>query len=98
MEKTFYYTKITESTYNESLYEWEDYGDEIAYTVGTSDLRWALAHILYDEYMSKEVDKSQRQIIIPILNRMLDNFDLVDELVETYEEELKEYFEEEALN
>lgn len=99
MKKSFTYGKIVKSVYLEYSDENEDFVEEFEYEVDHKQLLEAVVDLVYEEYFmeskladrcdySYSVKKSLREFII-------DN-DNLEELVERYEYELKNYFEEEA--
>lgn len=92
MSKTFTYTKITQHVYLESTDEYEEFGFEFDYEVDDEDLRHALADIISTEYFddyNKGYDK---------VHKFIYDLDLVDTLVESYKDELRDYFEDEAFD
>ena len=91
MEKTnggkymkFTYTKITESCYLEETDEIEEFGDEFDYEPTRYDLERELQPIIEKEYGF-------------MAWQMIDDLDLIEEVAERYEEELKDIFEQEAM-
>lgn len=80
--KTFTYTKITSSHGD------EDYGDEFDYTVEREDLLDAVVDIAYRTYF--------RGAIKDNIRRFINDTDILDELVDYYEDELKDYFKQKA--
>lgn len=98
MTKTYTYDINGETTYLEHTDELEEFPTQsIEYTATNCELKAGLAQILCDKYFSELTD--QRVRIIIELNLLLDdNDDIVEQLVETYDDELYEYFKENALN
>lgn len=92
MSKTFTYTKITHHAYLESTDEYEEFGFEFDYEVDDEDLRHALADIISVGYFDGD-KKSYDQV-----HSFIYDLDLVDTLVELYEDELRDYFEDEAFD
>lgn len=91
--KTFTYTKIISSHGD------EDYGDEFDYTVEREDLLDAVADIAYRRYFSDclwVVNKDNLKRFISEFKRFISDTDILDELVDYYEDELKDYFKEKA--
>ena len=80
--KTFTYTKITSSHGD------EDYGDEFDYTVEREDLLDAVVDIVCMTYFWLTIKHN--------VKRFINNTDILDELVDYYEDELKDYFKEKA--
>lgn len=97
MTKTYTYDICGETTYLERSDELEEFPTQsIEYTATNYELKAGLAQILCDKYFSGLTD--QRVRIIVDLNLLLDdNDDLVEQLVETYDNELYEYFKKDAL-
>ena len=89
MSKTFTYERITECGYLSSSDEYEYYGDEFEYEVSGHEISEAIADIIADDYFGGN-KKAVRNFI--------SDFDLYDILEEALEEQLKDYFEEEALS
>ena len=98
MTKTYTYDVCGETTYLERSDELEEFPTRsIEYTATHYELKEGLAQILCDRYFSGLTD--QRVRIIVDLNMLLDdNDDIVEQLVETYDDELHEYFKKDALN
>lgn len=98
MTKTYTYDISGETTYLERTDELEEFPTQsIEYTATNYELKAGLAQILCDKYFSGLTD--QRVRIIVDLNLLLDdNDDLVEQLAETYDDALYEYFKKEALN
>lgn len=80
--KTFTYTKITSSHGD------EDYGYDFDYTVEREDLLDAVADIVYRTYF--------RGAIKDNIRRFINDTDILDVLVEYYEDDLKDYFKQKA--
>ena len=93
MSKTFTYTKFKGHYYCQYSDEWEEDGVEFNYTVENNELLDAIVDLLYNEYFFKE-DYTLRES----LKRMIEEQDLLDFLVEGYEDYLKEHFEQDALD
>lgn len=84
--KTFTYTKITSSHGD------EDYGYEFDYTVEREDLLDAVVDIAYRAYFSNCLWAAVKDNI----RRFIIDTDILDELVDYYEDELKDYFKQKA--
>lgn len=82
---TFRYTVIKESCYLEQTDEIEEFGDEFDYTPSTEALSSALKSIVVRDY------GLDAWVIVADL-------DLVEYVAEYYEEELKDIFEQEAMD
>ena len=91
--KTFTYTKITSSHGD------EEYGYEFEFEADSDALLDAVVDIVYRAYFSDclwGVNNYNFKRFISELKRFINNTDILDALVEYYEDELKEYFKEEA--
>ena len=91
MEKTnggkcmkFTYTKITGHYFCKASDEWEEDGIEFTYEPTMEQLTSALQPIIEKEYGF-------------MAWQMIDDLDLIEEVAERYEDELKEIFEQEAM-
>ena len=111
MSKTFTYTRqCSPSYYSESTDE--DFYDEedFEYEVEWDDVRDALSEIMYQEYFlnvikvipgiqdDKELKKKICNEIQKSINNMISGCDLEDSLSELCEDELKDYFEQDAMD
>ena len=102
MSKTFTYTKITQQAYLERTDEWEEFGEEFEYTVDDSELLDVVADFVCNEYFDLVKKKAKENgthtdLLLGIM-RFIGDHDLLDELVHEYEEELKDYFEDKAMD
>lgn len=91
MSKTFRYEKVDGSSYDERRDKTEYYGREIEYEVDNKDLLDAVIELIIEDYFN---GKDVRQA----LKYLIKDIDLLDVLVECYEDSLKEVFEQEALD
>ena len=100
MTKTLHYEFTTESHYLEATDEIEEYGEDFDYEVSEKQLRQALPHIIYDMYFNgkemKEFESFYSQSIQGLQEFINDNDCILGKLVEEFEEQLKDYYEEEA--
>lgn len=87
MGKTFKYEMITECGYIASSDEYDYWGDEFEYEVDYRDLEDAIVELVASDYLNGDKKK---------IKEFLDDFDLYDVLTEVLEDELHDYFEEEA--
>lgn len=87
MSKKFTYEIITECGYIENSDEYDYWGDEFEYEVDYRDVEDAIVDIVASGYFNG--DKKE-------IKEFLDDYDLYDYLAETLEDELHDYFEEEA--
>ena len=72
---------------------WYTYDDEeIEYTPSNDELIMGLATVMSDIYF-KDFESSLKLKVSNRIEKMLKDMDNVDELVEIYEDDLKEYFE-----
>ena len=88
--KTFTYTKITSSHGD------EDYGYEFNYTVEREDLLDAVVDIAYRAYFSDCLLVVNKDNVKREFKRFISDTDILDALVDYYEDELKDYFKEKA--
>ncbi len=86
--KTFTYTKITSSHGD------EDYGYEFNYTVEREDLLDAVVDIACRRYFSGCLWVVKR--FISEFKRFISDTDILDALVDYYEDDLKDYFKQKA--
>lgn len=93
MSKTFSYTKITGHYYCQYSDEWEQDGVDFDFTVDDSQLLDAVVDMLYNEYFFKESFAARES-----LKQMIEEQDLLETLVDGYEDKLKEHFEQDALD
>ena len=96
MEKTFKYFRCTHA--------WADEVDgyDFEYTVDESDLLDAVVELIYEDYFyNKENDYCYEVGFITTvkkgIRKQIEQEDTLQDYVERYEDELKEYFEEEAM-
>jgi hypothetical protein len=99
MSKIIRYTKITGSYYSDTCgTEYE--GDEFDYEVSESSIMEAIVDFLFRDYFSDDnficASKGLTEEVKERLHKIIEDNYLIDEFMETYEEELKDYFEEEA--
>ena len=86
----FYVTNVVEE---------EEVSDDFEYEVDSIDLRNALSEIIFNEYFKKFKDlNSYKKLILNAISRFIFDREIEEELIEQYEDELKDYFEEEAMN
>ena len=100
MSKTLKYTNITEEAYLEASDELEQYGDDFEYEITDKQALEAVSYYVFLDYFSKDSDISgfcsRSNSVKEGIKKFIDDFDLLDTLFEAYEEEVKEYFEEDA--
>lgn len=101
MSKTFTYTKITGRTYCGYSDEYEYDGVEFDYEVDKDQLLDEVVNLVFDDYFSKNEDISGfvgRTVSIKEgIRKFIEDYDLLDALVDDYEDWLKEIFEDEAM-
>lgn len=103
MSKTFTYSRqCGPSSYSE--YTDEEFYDEedFEYEVSAEEIRDALTDLIFDDYFAKVPDLKENKDAIAetkkaIRNLIWDN-DFEDDLSDAYEDELKDYFQEDAFN
>lgn len=96
MEKTFKYFRCTHA--------WADEVDgyDFEYTVDESELLDAVVDLIYEDYFyNKDFELCWNVDFITTVKRgirkQIDTEDMLKEYVDRYEDELKDYFEEEAM-
>lgn len=94
MTKTFTYCHFSGNNYYlEETDENEEFGGKkINYEVGNRDLEEAVVEIVYRNYFNHFDNKNLKKSI----EYFISDFDLLDKLVEEFEDELHEYFREQA--
>ena len=99
--KTFTYTKqVGPSHYSESTDEEFCDGIDIEYSVSSNEIRQALTELIFDEFFKKGLKDNPEisKVVYASLKEFITEIDIEDELTDIYEDSLKDYFEEEALN
>lgn len=95
MSKTFKYTKITKICGD------EQFGEEFEYEVSEEELLEAVACLVFENYF-KNTELCLRCDYVgdvrKALKRFINDNDNLEDLVEDYEDELKEMFEDEAFD
>lgn len=89
MSKKFRYTKFTKYHYCEFSDEWEEDGVEFDYEVEDDRLLDVVVDLLYYEQFEGKIEKEE-------LIAFIKEFDLLDKIVDGYEDKLKDIFEKEA--
>ena len=80
----------------EFIYELED-GTEYRYEPDYADLNYEAVWLLYKEfYQDKSLSKEQRDNLFKKVKKMVFELDLEERLVEYFEEDLKEIYQEKA--
>lgn len=99
MTKTYTYDISGETTLLTSTDEIEEFPTRsIEYIATASEIRTALSKILYDEFFClRGLAAKRQQIEIGLYLLLNDNDDIIEQLVETYDDELYEYFKKKAL-
>jgi hypothetical protein len=100
MSKTFYYTAIKEVVYLEDSDEYEEFGEDFEYEVEESQLVDAMVNILFREYYGKtEISDycEYTDIVKKGLKGIIEDSCSIEKLAEDYEDKLKEYFKEDAM-
>ena len=99
MTKTYIYDISGETTLLEQTDEIEEFpAESIEYTATTGEIKTALSEILCDEYfIFKGLAANKLQVQIGLRLLLDDNDDIVEQLVETYDDALYEHFKKKAL-
>lgn len=93
MSKIFNYVIPGDIYYLESTDENEEYGaEEFEYEVDDKDLEEAVIDIVYRNYFNNFDNEKLKKSI----EYFISDFDLLDKLVDEFEDELHEYFREKA--
>ena len=95
MSKKFTYTKFTGHYYCQYSDEWEQDGIEFDYTVEDKDLLPEIVDLVFDDYFGG-VD-GDKNAIKEKLKKLIDEQDFLEQLVDSYEDTLKEIFKDEAM-
>lgn len=102
MSKTFKYTKITGHYYCMANNEWEQDGVDFDYEVENNKLLPLIVDLLFYDYFGNDKvicnSEKKKQAIKEKLKKIIDDSDLVVTFADQYEDVLKEYFEEEAMD
>lgn len=90
MSKIFTYGKIKNQVNLVDSDEFEDYADEFEYEVEDEDLLNAIIELVNSYYFNNRIKGKD-------LKNFLRDLDVLDELFDMFEDELKDYFEERAM-
>lgn len=101
MSRTFTYNRTTSQYWDYENDEEYSSGEDFDYEVEDEEISEALTEILYQDYFcDKGVDWGDT--LKPLLKRSISELiyytDILEELADYYEEQLKEYFEYDAFN
>ena len=94
MSKMFTYTKVYAEYYDRKRDKTEYYGHEFEYEVDDAELIEAVISFIIEDYFEGKATKNLELG----LKYFIKDFGLLDELVEGYEDGLKDIFEQEALD
>lgn len=102
MSKTFRYTRINSRCYDSYRDSYEEDSVDFDYSVDNDEMLPVVANFLFEDYFesnpkiieSKELTKSIKEGI----RQMIKENDLIDILVEVYEDGLKEVFRNDAMD
>lgn len=98
MSKTYtYYIPSGGEHYSEATDE--NFCDEVQYdyVVTDSEIKNAIEDILFDTYFSKcKLDKEQSKLVKKALSSLINNYEFNDLLEDSLDDDLKDYFEEDA--
>lgn len=102
MSKTFTYQKITGHYYCQYSDDWEEDYDEFDYEVLDTDLLPEIVDLVFEDNFFGEGQAYEnaeiRKTIKKCLNNLIKDNDLVGHFADIYEEQLKEIFQDEALD
>lgn len=99
--KTFTYQKVTNRVYSPILDDYVEETDDICYNVDDKQLLSAVVDLVFEDYfMNTElVDRcNYGSAVRNGLKKFIEDNDNLDQLVEDYEDRLKDYFEEDAID
>ena len=101
MGKVFNYTVTGKTYFSEESDEYMDDSYDFQYEVSWQDLKMALTEIIVQKYFSScpsTIDKKKYiEACRNNVNKFIFGSDIEETLIETMEEDLKDYFEEEAM-
>ena len=99
MPREFTYHETTNIVYNAERDENETFGYDFTHEVNNEEIKSALEDIIYDRYFSKFNTELSANFIDKVssgIRAMLKDCDDIDKIADFFEDELKDYFEEEA--
>lgn len=91
MSKTFTYTRITSQYYLDYTDEWEEDGEDFDYEVDDDKLMDAVIELIKRDFFGCKVSPDA-------LSDFIAETDILDRLVDNYEDELKAMFKQEAFD
>lgn len=91
MSKTFRYAKTINIIYLKDIDEYSEDIEFFEYEVNDEDLCAAIADLIYNDYFYE-----QNYDIVKILYDFILDFDMINDLADYYEDELKDKFRKEA--
>lgn len=96
----FTYCAINKSVYAENIDENIETGETFDYEVSNAEIFEAIVDFVYQEYFTK-TDIADRcdyaSAVKKGIRKLIQDFDLFDDMVEAYEDKFKDYFEDEAM-
>ena len=101
MSKKFTYQVTEKVVFNQERDENEEFGYDITYEASYSELLYAIEDIIYYRYFSKFNTELSANFIDKVssgIRSMLKDCDDIDSIADFFEEELHDYFKEEALD
>ena len=90
MSRIFTYTKVTGMYLCADSDEWEEDGTDFEYRVDDDELLDAVVDLIHEKYFDKNMNKEQ-------LRDFIESLDLLDILVDKYENDIKDYFQDIAI-
>lgn len=94
---TFTYTRQTNNYYSVELDEYFYDEEEIHYEPDDSEITDALADILVGQTNHGKLDDCDYKLCIQIVKEIIEDQGLVEKLSKEYEKDLKDWFEDEAM-
>lgn len=99
MSKTFKYYVTTKSEYSPEIDETVEETEDFEYEVDDEELLDAVTDFIYDDYFSNTDIADNCEYVFAVkkgIKKLINDYDNLDEYVEEYDSELKNYFEAEA--
>ena len=94
---TFTYSRTIEKCYSQKHDKYFHSEYDFEYTPDRLEVRAALAEILVDKASTQPLTAEERKVAEKIVEKVISDIDIQEELESLYEDELKEYFKEQAM-
>ncbi len=97
MGKEFRYERVISSQYDSTMDEDFEETEEFVYEADWRDVQLAVINLVYRDYFKiNQIEKEQVNAIQNSIKTFIEKHDLYEQLIDDYEEDIKEYFEKEA--